>query len=350
MTNKRLLYSASDFPIFQNRMYATKHEAENCPCGQIEIVEDTITGLVYNNEFDPDLMNYDAEYQNEQGNSIHFQDHLNWVADLICSRIGINQLVEVGCGKGTFLQKIAKRGVNITGFDPTYEGNAPYIIKDYFRKDLVSQADGLILRHVLEHVSDPVHFLRSLAKANDWKGKIYIEVPCFDWICDHHAWFDLYYEHVNYFRLSDFHKIFGKVIASGHCFGGQYLYIIADLASVNKPQYDPQNTVCFPLNFMDSLKLETMIDHDVVWGAASKGLIYSLLRARKRRPVSHIVDINPAKQGKYLAVTGIQVEAPEDLLPKLQTNSRILIMNPNYTDEIKDASNNAFTYIEIGNE
>ncbi|UWQ89464.1 methyltransferase domain-containing protein [Rhodobacteraceae bacterium M382] len=344
---QRVLYEAVDFPIFQNRMYDTVEAAHACPRGQIRIVEDQKTGLVYNAAFDPDLMVYDAAYQNEQGNSVPFRAHLNWAADLVRATMG-DRLIEVGCGKGTFLEMLAERGADITGFDPTYEGDDPRIEKLYFGPDVGMNGDGLVLRHVLEHIQNPVDFLMQLAEANGGQGLIYIEVPCLDWICDNRAWFDLFYEHVNYFRLDDFYKIFGRVVEAGNCFGGQYLYVVADLATLKKPVYDDENTVSFPDDFTDSLTAANSSDHDVVWGGASKGLIFSMLRARAGRPVAGVIDINPAKQGKFLAGTGLRVSAPNELLPNLSPEARILVMNPNYTKEIKEMSGNAFTYVEVG--
>lgn len=346
--NARLLYEASDFPIFQNRMYDTQQQARACPRGQIALVEDMGTGLVRNASFDPDLLVYDAAYQNEQANSAPFRTHLDWVADLIDTTMDSASLIEVGCGKGTFLEILSARGAQITGFDPTYEGDDPRIEKVLFGPDLGMNAKGLILRHVLEHIEKPVDFLMQLAGANGGQGLIYIEVPCFDWICDNRAWFDIFYEHVNYFRLSDFHRIFGRVVASGNCFGGQYLYVVGDLATLQEPAHDLAGAVDFPADFTASLAQGATTDRDIVWGGASKGLIYSMLRQRAGRPVAGVIDINPAKQNKFLAGTGLQVQAPEDLLPRLAKDTRILVMNPNYTKEIKDMSGNKFTYVEVG--
>lgn len=342
----RVLYQASDFPIFQNRMYDSVEAARACPRGQISIVEDLVSGLVRNAAFDPDLMVYDAAYQNEQANSGPFRAHLDWAADLVMSTMGAN-LIEVGCGKGTFLDMLRARGAEITGFDPTYEGDDPQIEKVYFGPEIGMNAEGLILRHVLEHIENPVDFLMQLARANGGRGVIYIEVPCFDWICRNRAWFDIFYEHVNYFRLLDFHKIFGRVVASGNCFGGQYLYVVADLSTLRQPTYESGNPVDFPADFTAGLEGVTT-PGDVVWGGASKGLIYAMLRARAGRPVAAVVDINPAKQGKYLAGTGIRVEAPDEVLPSLPKDTNILVMNPNYTKEIKEMSGNAFNYVEVG--
>ena len=91
---------------------------------------------------------------------------------------------------------------------------------------------------------------------------IYIEVPCFNWICRNRAWFDIFYEHVNYFRLSDFPKIFGRMVASGNCFGAQYLYVVGDLSTLCQPTYDPENTVDFPPDFTAPVKIDVR-DHAV---------------------------------------------------------------------------------------
>jgi hypothetical protein len=344
----RTLYTAKDFPVFQNRMYDSSEEAATCPKGQIELVEDLRSGLVRNVAFDPSLLVYDTAYQNEQANSTAFKAHLGWVADLIIETMGTSRLIEVGCGKGTFLNLLAERGAEITGFDPAYEGEDRRIRQVAFDPRLGLKGKGLILRHVLEHIPDPVCFLQDLAAANGHQGLIYIEVPCFDWICRTRAWCDIFYEHVNYFRLSDFHRIFGNVVASGRCFGAQYLYVVGDLATVQRPAYAPEDKVVFPQDMTAALDPAELGQDDVVWGGASKGVIYALLRARAGHPVRAVIDINPAKQGKYLAGTGLRVNAPEDILPNLPPEARIMIMNPNYSEEIRTMSGNTHTYVEVG--
>lgn len=346
--SERLLYAADDFPVFQNRMYDSAEAARDCPKGQIELVEDLASGLVRNRAFDPALVSYDANYQNEQAGSAAFRAHLDWARDLVLEHIGREKLIEVGCGKGRFLDMLSDQGAEISGFDPTYEGADPRIQKRYFGADTGISAKGIVLRHVLEHIDDPVAFLAMLRDANGGGGLIYIEVPCFDWICANRAWFDIFYEHVNYFRLDDFRRIFGRKVALGHCFGGQYLYVVGDLASLRAPRYDPAAAVAFPADFVASLDPGRMTPRDVIWGGASKGVIYALLRARAGCPVAGVIDINPAKQRKYLAGTGLRVSAPEELLPHLDPKSRIMVMNPNYTEEIKAMSGNAFTCAEVG--
>lgn len=349
----RELYHQKDLPIFQNRMYATSQEARDCPKGQMWLVEDLGSGLVRNASFDDQLMNYDEAYQNEQGNSPLFRAHMNEVASLVLSLMGRDKLIEVGCGKGTFLDILSALGADITGFDPAYQGTSDRIERQYFSEDLGMHAKGLILRHVLEHIDDPTGFLKRLARANGGQGLIYIEVPCFDWICRHRAWYDVFYEHVNYFRLTDFHRIFGRVVHADRAFGGQYLRVIGDLSTLGDPRYDETDAVDFPSDF--SARLEQ--DEDmwgsgpgVVWGGASKGVIFSLLSERAGRKISRVIDISPAKQGLYIPGTGLKVMSPEDGLSGLPHSTTIYVMNPNYLEEIRSIAGPDFKYKVLSND
>lgn len=348
----RVLYEQRDLPIFQNRMYDSEREALDCPKGDMQLVEDLQTGLVYNAAFDAELMTYDDHYQNEQGVSALFKLHLDVVAQIVERIMGRKAIVEVGCGKGLFLEMLLANGVDITGFDPTYEGQSPRVRKQYFEPGTGIKANGLVLRHVLEHIKNPYDFLLKLRDANGGRGKIYIEVPCFAWICEHRAWFDVFYEHVNYFRVSDFNRMFGSVIESGHLFGGQYLYVVADLASLRPPVIDAIDNVVFPADFTAGIERdgEPGSGQIAIWGGASKGVIFSLLKGRCGQPVSTVIDINPAKQGKYLPATGLCVQSPERALPRLTGGATIYVMNSNYLEEIKKMSSNAFNYIGVDHE
>ena len=237
-------------------------------------------------------------------------------------------------------------GAEITGFDPAYDGDNPRVVKEYFRHGLLRPSRGLILRHVLEHVSDPYDFLCQLRDANGGEGLIYIEVPSFDWICEKRAWFDIFYEHVNYFRMIDFFKMFDRIQASGRLFGGQYIYVVADLATLTQPMYKKKDAVHFPDQFLLSLfsTEQNRSDQTIVWGGASKGVIFSLMRARIGRPAAAVVDVNTVKQGKFLPVTGLQVLSPEDVLNQFSDGSTVYVMNSNYIDEIKEMSLYKFNY------
>jgi len=344
----RTLYEQTNFPVLQNRVYETREAAINCGRGDIQIVEDQTTGLIYNAAFRSELMVYDARYNNEQGLSAFFQTHLRVVAGIIERDLGRERLVEVGCGKGFFFEMLLADCFDVTGFDPTYEGNNPCIVKEYFRPGVMQPSRALILRHVLEHVPDPYDFLCRLRDANGGSGLIYIEVPCFDWICENRAWLDIFYEHVNYFRMADFEKMFGRLVSKGRLFGDQYLYVVGDLATLTCPRFTKETTIQFPPDFLDNLNSAEQSRAEqsraLVWGGASKGVIFSLLRERIGMPVDAVIDVNPAKQGRFLPATGLKVQRPEDALELYPAGTTVYVMNSNYLDEIKAMSKHRFHY------
>jgi SAM-dependent methyltransferase len=348
----REVYRAEQLPVLQNRMFATAQAARECARGDVVLAQSLATGLVFNHAFRPELVEYDADYQNEQGLSAAFARHLDAVLDLMRLHFAGQSLVEVGCGKGLFLERLLAAGFDVTGLDPTYEGSNPRVIKEFFTPAVGIRADGLVLRHVLEHVPDPLAFLAGLREANGGRGKIYIEVPCLDWIAHHHAWFDIFYEHVNYFRLVDFERMFGTVHEAGHSFAGQYLSVVADLATLRTPRRPADDEFALPPGFMGAIessraRLAASDAGGAIWGGASKGVIFALFMERAGVAVDTVIDINPAKQGHHLAATGLVVQSPEEAMAHLPAGADVFVMNSNYLQEIEAMTSHRYHCVPI---
>ncbi len=348
----REVYRAEQLPVLQNRMFATAQAARDCARGDVVLVQSLDTGLVFNQAFRPELVDYDADYQNEQGLSGAFARHLDAVLNLMRTHFAGQSLVEVGCGKGLFLERLLAAGFDVTGLDPTYEGANPRVIKEFFTPAIGIRADGLVLRHVLEHVPDPVAFLAGLREANGGGGRIYIEVPCLEWIAGHRAWFDIFYEHVNYFRLADFERMFGTVHEAGHSFAGQYLSVVADLATLRPPRRPVDDLFALPPDFMAAIdtsraRLSARDAGAAIWGGASKGVIFALFMERAGVAVDTVVDINPAKQGRHLAATGLRVQSPDEAMAHLAPGADVFVMNSNYLQEIEAMTAHRFHCVPI---
>lgn len=350
----RTLFEVRHVPAYQNKMFETREAALACPTGDVVLAQDVVTGFVANIAYDPHLLRYDESYQNEQGISPQFRDHLEQVLGKVTVAFGSGDILEVGCGKGLFVELMRSRGLHARGLDDAYEGHSPYIEKRHFGTAAETPADAIVLRHVLEHIPDPLRFLRLIANANGNRGLIYIEVPCFDWIMRNRAWFDVFYEHVNYFRLPDFQRMFGQITDAGHLFGGQYLYAIANLSSLraDMPAADSPG-IDFPADFTRALDvlaadaLATPTRSRAIWGAAAKGVMFSHHLGLRGVRFDAAIDINPGKQGRFLASTGLAVAAPEVALPMLPPGSEIYVMNSNYLNEISITGGNSLNYILI---
>ena len=70
----------------------------------------------------------------------------------------------------------------------------------------------------------------------------------------------------------------------------------------------------------------------MLWGSGSKGVAF-LTKLKLYDEIQYIVDINPYRQGSYMAGTGQRIVAPtflKDYKPDI-----VIIMNPIYYDEIE---------------
>ncbi|MCM8805113.1 MAG: class I SAM-dependent methyltransferase [Candidatus Omnitrophica bacterium] len=94
------------------------------------------------------------------------------------------KLLEIGCGTGAFLKTISPYVNNVFGIEPDDESRQ--WIKEKLNFDVVSDIENLdkgekfdmvVMFHVLEHLPDPVNFLKKLKEIMKKRAKLIIEVP-----------------------------------------------------------------------------------------------------------------------------------------------------------------------------
>lgn len=336
-TNTEIIYEQKGVPLLQNKVYPDEISAINAKLINVTLAQSLENGFVFSADFDESIIDYDQHYQNEQSNSPLFQKHLEEVYSILKKHEMLGKkIVEIGCGKAYFMNILLQKGEDITGFDPTYEGDSPRVIKDFF-SDKYSNigAESIILRHTLEHIPEPFHFIQTVANANKNKGLIYIEVPTFEWIVQNKATEDIFYEHCNYFTLETLQQFFGKS-TGGHFFNGQYIYVIGDLSTV-KAELPKIAFKKYEIKFDEKLNHYTnllkTLKNVAIWGAGAKGSTFLNLTDKKRELVKCVIDINPKKQNQYIGGTGHKIIKPEDILNYEIEN--IIVMNINYLEEIK---------------
>jgi len=232
--------------------------------------------------------------------------------------------------------------------DPAYEGISPYIRKSFFSVDSHERGELLTLRHVLEHIPSPWNFLDGIAAANNYQGLLYVEVPDLEWILEHRAYFDLFHEHVNYFRADDFLRRFGDgVIFQSKSFGGQYLSMVINLESLRECRSsracegDSGLQAGFgKLSAYEDMTYASLTEtHEIVlWGAAAKGVVFAAKSPEAiKRKIIYAIDINPGKQGHFMPISGVEVVDPATGVARLDPSSLVVIMNPNYEQEIRES-------------
>ncbi|MFC2053425.1 class I SAM-dependent methyltransferase [Chloroflexota bacterium] len=314
-------------------------------------------------------MDYNQEYENSLHYSPKFNQYANDIASDLVARYSLNgvDIIDIGCGKGEFLNLVCKLGNNHgTGFDPSYnQGNfnkltetteqAMEIIRDkYSEKYCNIKADFIICRHVLEHVDDPSALLLLIRRAlkNKKEAGVYIEVPNMRYTIERLAIWDIIYEHFSYFFIYSLSRLMRscgfKIQRINEGFEDQYICLDASSPNLNATNsadihedlnFQYQNLSSFAQEYQRKImkwrckidELRTKKSHIVVWGAGSKGVTFLNSIARNGE-IDYVVDINPDKQGKFVAGAGQQIVKPE-FLQKYKPDV-IILMNPIYEKEI----------------
>jgi 2-polyprenyl-3-methyl-5-hydroxy-6-metoxy-1,4-benzoquinol methylase len=353
-------------PVHCNLLWEAREEAEAVSRGDMHLVFCSGCGHIYNSAFRPELMEYGPSYENSLHWSPRFRQYAHHTAASLVDRYGLRdkEIIEIGCGNGDFLELLCELGDNRgIGFDPSFspeEGSKraerrARIIRDFYSEDYGEhRADLICCRHVLEHLPDPAGFLSMLRHVigDEVSTRLFFEVPNALAILRDHAIWDITYEHRSYFTSNSLHHVFAacgfEVQSLCETYDGQFLTIealpgVAPGRTCAEAGDDSEVLAGLVAAFADVYcgKLETWERRlerignagwrAVVWGAGTKAaMLLNLLRAQDR--VEYVVDVNPRKQGMYVAGTGQEIVAP-GFLPRYQPNV-VIIVNPIYKDEI----------------
>jgi 2-polyprenyl-3-methyl-5-hydroxy-6-metoxy-1,4-benzoquinol methylase len=120
--------------------------------------------------------------------------HLAWRADKGETLIDIirayvkpdSTILDIGCGAGTLLQKLSTHGYKTIGVERdarslSLEGMGIKVLEGSVEslpaEILPSSCDGIVISHVLEHLSDPIFALQNAAKLLKPDGLLFCEVP-----------------------------------------------------------------------------------------------------------------------------------------------------------------------------
>jgi len=356
----------SQVPVHCNILWKTREEASQAPKGDIELGFCGGCGHIFNMSFDPDRVNYNEAYENSLHFSPRFQEYAEALATRLIDRHHLRgkDIVEIGCGDGTFLSMLCEFGGNCgVGFDPGCDGrkgtskkhnNMTFISDVYSERYADHMGDLVCCRHVLEHIPDPREFLVQLNRRirSERDTVVYFEVPNVMYTLQDAGIWDIIYEHCSYFSIPSFTRLFLETafvpIDVSVAFGNQYLCLEASKKQGKKNGgWDFGDEIreivkivhSFAKQYEDKLDLwssnlyRMMEDGKrmVLWGAGSKGVTF-LNTLPRGAAIHHVVDINPRKHGMYVPGTGQQIVSPEQLAhirPDV-----ILVMNPLYTDEI----------------
>jgi len=362
-----VFFEILDVPIHIGLQWSSQDAARHCPRGDIKLAFCRVCGVITNLVFEPARLEYKQAYENPLHFSPFFQEYARSVASRLIKQYNLHNkdVIEIGCGKGDFLLLLCELGDNRgVGFDPSYEsqpndsdvaGQITFIRDFYSERYARYRADLICCRYVLEHIHNSTDFLNMLRRmiGEHSDTVVFFEVPNVLFILRDLSIWDIIYEHCSYFSAGSLAYIFTlcgfDVYGIDKAYQGQYLTIEAvpvkdgaqsSVDSWNSIKEMTSYVTHFADNYRNELKkwqhklkrIERVDQRAVVWGAGAKGVSFlNMLKIKDQ--IEYIVDINPYKQGKYIAGTGQQIVAPE-FLPDYQPDV-VIVMNPIYKTEIQ---------------
>jgi len=353
---RKILYERKKCPVMNNVTYDTYKESKICLSGDINLTRCEFCGLIFNSSFDKSLINYDMSYNNLRSLSQVYIDHLSQVANICSEFINQNDIVlDIGCGKGDFLKKLNDvTGCKGFGYDQSYDGEKNYndntvFFNNYFDPNEVQTSyDAIVLRHVLEHIPDPYEFLLKILNKKIIKNgtNLLIEVPDIDWIIKNKTFYDITYEHCNYFSKNSLSNLLNRlgwhIEKIQNVYDGQYLLLNATYNGYFDKNLNNKYEQISKINFQKFEEAKKKFCETIknaenvcIWGASGKGvLVLSEFSEELLEKVKFVIDINPKKQGKYLPLSGKLVTSP-NILKNYKGQLVVIVMNEIYQDEIK---------------
>jgi len=363
-----IFYEVRRVPVHSVLLMPTRQVAVSYPKGDIALGFCPECGFITNTLFDPTVHEYSGNYEETQGFSPTFRAFHKRLAESLIAKYELRnkKIVEIGCGKGEFLSLICELGENQgIGFDPAFVAERNPAAKDVditFIADFYSEkyahvgADFFCCKMTLEHIPDTAHFIQTVRRAvGDRRDSIvFFQVPDARRVLRDLAFWDIYYEHCSYFSAGSLARVFREagfeVLETWTDYDDQYLMISARPAVAAQPPsglereapklvkgdieyFVKQQAARIDLWKQEIASLKERGQRAVVWGSGSKGVAF-LSALGGGCEIEYVVDINPFRQGKFMAGTGQEIVSPS-FLTEYKPDVAIA-MNPIYQDEIQD--------------
>lgn len=257
-----------------------------------------------------------------------WRGHLAATRDRLLARLPVAPtVVEIGCGEGHFLRGLAEAQAGngrFIGFDPNNAeetGQGVAFHARYFEPlaDLPTIVpDAVVMRHVLEHFTDPAAFIEQLAWAAAGLDKVvwlFAETPCIDRVFATGRLADFYYEHSSQFTTTSFRTLMqrgGTVVDLDHGYDGEVVFALVRLGVDEARQSCAQAADAFADAADESRRrIRQQLDQlaasgrrVAIWGGTGKAAAFINQFAADTAHFPLVVDSDPDKVGSCVPGTG----------------------------------------------
>ncbi|MGF6779520.1 class I SAM-dependent methyltransferase [Paraburkholderia sp. GAS334] len=289
---------------------------------------------VWNHKFHYDAIPYESNPNRMFNSGGIWKGHLADTRDVLLDHLPAAPLVvEIGCGEGHFVRGLAqaREAGRFIGFDPNASPETGKGVEFHARLfdplvDMNAFApDAVVIRHVLEHLTEPAKLIEQLAWGAATQGAegkdcwLFAEVPCIDRVFETNRLADFFYEHVSHFTTESFRTLMsraGEIVVLEHGYDGEVVYALVKLGVPAHARERAEAATRFAARTVESREtiaqqlsgLAASGKRVAIWGGTGKAaaFIHQFGADAARFPL--VVDSDPHKAGTYVPGTGQKIE------------------------------------------
>ena len=249
--------------------------------------------------------------------------------------------IEVGAGRGDFLQVLERLNINAYGIENSTEN-----IKECNKKNLNVDKNYLtelpenfskkyslvVCNNFLEHQPKTKEFISYLRDLLIDDGIVYISVPNVDYLLEKACLYEFVADHLVYFTEQTLKKAMEMngfdILEAYKKNNGNDLVVIAKLQStVNISK--ARETVS---GIIDSIKKEVnSYKNVVIWSAGHRAL--ALMAMAKLKEIDYVIDSANFKQGKFTPILHKKIISPEEFI-NIKCDLLIIMLPGNYAKQV----------------
>ena len=268
-----------------------------------------------------------------------------WISLIKKFKITKKNMLEVGSGRGDFLEVMNAIGFNSYGLEFSAKNfdfskkKKLNVFKGYLTdniKILNNRYELVVCNNFLEHQPNIKKFVDKFHDVLVDNGHLYISVPNFDYLKKKACFYEFVADHLVYFNKLSLENIFSvsgfEILEIGYKNNINDIYLVAKKKkSIDiQPELIINNKIVKSLN---SFLVKNKNKSISVWGAGHRAM--ALLSQAKANTLEYVIDSADFKQNKFMPIIHTKIVSPEYF--KINQTDILIIMLPGaYAEQVKD--------------